>query len=841
MTGPSMSRALPPVLEPLRDLAADLRWTWSHAADDLWRTLDPDAWAVAENPWHLLQDVRQEKLERLAADAAAVDEVNRLARARREHLGTGGWFASTQRGVGPRGVAFFSMEFGLGEALPLYAGGLGVLAGDYLKAASDLGVPAVGVGLLYQEGYFRQTIDATGLQHELYPYNDPTTLPISPVLASDGSRLQVELEFPGRVLQLRAWQAIVGRACLYLLDSNDPANTPADRGITAKLYGGDREVQFLQEVVLGIGGWRLIDALGLDVEICHLNEGHAALAVLERARCFMARAGERRVPFREALWTTRAGNVFTTHTAVPAAFDRFGRQFVEQHLAYLRIYSGRLGISLGELLALGRSDPLDPNEPFNLAYLAMRGSTTANGVSALHGEVSRRLFQDLYQRWPEREVPITHVTNGVHTPTWDSAAADRLWEARCGKERWLGDLVDAARAMSGVPDDQLWASRTEARRALVVEARRRLARQLASRGADVFARVETLLDPDALTLGFARRFTAYKRLDMLLHNRMRLIRLLTNREHPVQLLIAGKAHPAEDDAKQVIQEWVELAQDPRVRDRLVFLEDYDITLAQELVRGVDVWINTPRRPWEACGTSGMKVLVNGGLNVSELDGWWAEAYSPDVGWALGDGTTHDGPEWDVIEAEQLYRVIEDEIVPEFYARDGRNLPTRWLARVRASMSTLAPRFSANRMVREYAELAYAPAAARFRERARDDNRLARELLGWAEAIERAWSSISFGALDVRAERDGYHFAVSVDFGSLDPCAVRVELYADPSATEPALRVPMQVADSTDGSGRVVYGASIATTRPSSHITPRIVPFHPHACVPAEAARICWQR
>jgi starch phosphorylase len=639
------------------------------------------------------------------------------------------------------------------------------------------------------------------------------------------------------------WQAIVGRSRLYLLDSNDPSNNPADRGITAKLYGGDRDVQFLQEVVLGIGGWRLIDALGLDIEICHLNEGHAALAVLERARCYMTRARERGVSFHEALWATRAGNVFTTHTAVRAAFDRFGRDFVEEHLAYLRIYADHLGIPLSDLLAFGRADPRDANEPFNLAYLAMRGSTSANGVSALHGQVSRRLFRDLYPRWPDGEIPITHVTNGVHTPTWDSAVADRLWESRCGKERWLGDLADAARAMSSIDDGELWNARTEGRRALVTAARRRLIRHLAARGAeaDILARVDGVLDPDALTLGFARRFTAYKRLDLLLHDRIRLIRLLTNRERPVQLLIAGKAHPAEDDAKELIQQWIELAQDARVRDRLVFLEDYDITLAQELVRGVDVWINTPRRPWEACGTSGMKVLVNGGLNVSELDGWWAEAYSPEVGWAIGDGITHDETARDDADADQLYHVLEDEIVPEFYARDEHGLPSRWLGRVRSSMSTLAPRFSANRMVREYVELLYAPATQRLRARTRDDSRLARELAEWAEMIDRAWSGVSFGPLDIRAERGGYHFAVRVELGSLDPCLVRVELYANPIAAEAATRVLMKRGDGVDGRRGAVYEASIATSRPSAHFTPRVVPFHPDACVPAESARICWQR
>ena len=837
-------RALPSQLEPLRELAMDLRWTWSHEADHLWRALDAEAWDASKNPWQVLRDVTPDKLERLAADAEMVREVYRLAEIRRGHQPGDGWFAAAYGRVpdAPRGVAFLSMEFGLGEALPLYAGGLGVLAGDYLKAASDLGVPSIGIGLLYQEGYFRQSIDAAGRQHELYPHNDPAILPISRARARDGGELFVELEFPGRNVRLRAWEAMVGRTRLYLLDSNDSTNSAVDRGITAKLYGGDPSVQFLQEIVLGIGGWRLIDALGLEIDVCHLNEGHAAFAVLERARCLMeavARTGGPALSFREAFWATRAGNVFTTHTAVSAAFDRFGPQFVEQHLHYVHHYAERLRAPMGEILALGRRDPRDENEPFNLAYLAMRGSASVNGVSALHESVSRRLFQDLYPRWPESEVPIAHVTNGVHTPTWDSEPADRLWERQCGKARWRGDLAGAARDMAGVGDDELWACRTEARRALVTQMRRRLGRQIASRGGapnDV-ARAALVLDEDTLTLGFARRFTAYKRPLLLLTDRGRLMRLLTDRRRPVQLLVAGKAHPADVSGKQAIREWIEFVQDLRVRDRVVFLEDYDLTLAQELVSGVDVWINTPRRPWEACGTSGMKVLVNGGLNISELDGWWAESHSPSVGWALGDGAAHDGPEWDAVEADQLYELLEREVVPEFYDR-GAGLPVRWLARVRASMSELAPRFSANRMVREYVDTLYVPAAAHFRERSCDGGRLARELARWADTIDRNWPGVSFGPVDVRTEHDGWAFSVPLHLGLLDPSMVRVELYADPVAGEAATHVPM-----TPLAGQVlgvtVYSAVVDTTRPSSDFTPRATAFHPNARLPAEAVQICW--
>lgn len=693
-------RPLPEGLEPLTDLALDLRWTWSHAGDALWRMVNPDIWDRTRNPWVILQDIPQVRLDQLAGDTTFREELQRLLAAQQQYLSDPGWYGQAHAEAGLRRIAYFSMEFGLGESLPLYAGGLGVLAGDYLKAASDLGVPVVGVGLLYQEGYCRQVVDADGQPQNLYPYNDPTSLPLLPVLAGGGGWLHVGLDLPGRTLLLRVWQARAGRVSLYLLDSNDPLNSPADRGITSKLYGGGPELRLLQEIVLGIGGWRLLDTFGLDVDVCHLNEGHAAFAVLERARSFMERTG---VTFWDALWATRAGNVFTTHTPVAAGFDTFGPALIQKYSTYSRHYLARLGISLTELLALGRKDPADPNEPFNMAYLALRGSGTVNGVSRLHGAVSRHIFRDLYPRWPEREVPVGHITNGVHVPSWDSPWADRLWTHAGGKERWLGTLEGLYEAIQACTDEELWTSRAAGRQALIRYARERLARQLGQRGAEpeMVAEAAHVLDPNVLTLGFARRFTGYKRPTLLLHDPERLVRLLTASERPVQIVVAGKPHPEDEEGRRLVEAWVVFVRQPAVRRRAVFLEDYDISLAQELVQGIDVWLNTPRRPWEACGTSGMKVLVNGGLNLSELEGWWAEAYAPEVGWALGDGQEHLEPDWDAREAEELYKRLEQEIVPEFYTRDTQGIPRPWVARMRASMAHLAPRFSSNRMVREY--------------------------------------------------------------------------------------------------------------------------------------------
>ncbi len=586
MYGSYIPLELPEALRPLAALALDLRWTWSHAADPLWRQLEPRAWEQLENPWVLVQEIDRRRLEEMAGDPEWMEELRRLDDERRAHLADPGWFGRTHAGeLG--GVAYFSMEFGLGEALPLYAGGLGVLAGDHLKASSDLGVPLTGVGLLYHQGYFRQVLGPEGEQGEAYPFNDPSGLPVQPVLGPEGGWLHVPLILPGRILQIRLWRAQVGRVELILLDTNDPANSPADRGITGTLYGGSQEMRILQEIVLGVGGWRALEALGRDPEVLHLNEGHAAFALVERARGYMRRNGG---DFRDALWATRPGNIFTTHTPLPAGMDVYGTDLIHRYEPVLRDYVAGLGLRVQEFLALGRKDPTDREESFNMAYLALRGSGAANGVSRLHGAVSRRLFQGLFPRWPEREVPVTYVTNGVHVPTWDSPAADRLWEKAAGKERWRGTLAGVIEALSEVDAEALWALRAESRRALVEYVRRRLARQLGYHGVPR-ERIEAarhVFDVNALTLGFARRITEYKRPTMLLRDRDRFARLLSDPHRPVQIVVAGKAHPADPLGRSMVGEWVEFSRDPRVRGHVVFLEDYDMRMAQELVRGVDI-------------------------------------------------------------------------------------------------------------------------------------------------------------------------------------------------------------------------------------------------------------
>jgi starch phosphorylase len=829
---------LPEGLEGLAELGLDLRWSWSHTTDLLWERIDPDLWNLTRNPWLILQTVSYSHLEALAHDSAFTKQLSDHVRQHEEELKGPSWF-STAHADSRLTVAYFSMEFGLSEALPVYSGGLGILAGDHLKTASDLGVPIVAVGLLYQQGYFRQMIDADGAQVEFYPYNDPSQLPILPVRDKEGEWLCIDVELPGRPVRLRAWQAKVGRVTLYLLDSNDPANSPADQCISAELYGGGPEMRLQQEIILGIGGWRLLRALGVDAHVCHLNEGHAALAVVERARSFMADAKQ---PFEVALAATRAGNIFTTHTPVEAGFDRFSPALAGR---YLGAYAERLGIGFDRLLALGRRDPGNAMEPLNMAYLAVRGSGAVNGVSKLHGEVSRHVFEPLFPRWPHVEVPVTHVTNGVHVPSWDSEAADELWSGACGKDRWRGPMLTVESDLKCLPDEAFWAFRNEGCRQFISYARERLIRQLEAAAAprQEIQEAGGFLDPNALTMGFARRFATYKRPNLLLHDPDRLMRLLTNHDRPVQLVIAGKAHPKDEPGKALIRAWSDFIRRPQVRSRVVFLSDYDMSLAEHLVQGVDLWINTPRRPWEASGTSGMKVLVNGGLNLSELDGWWAEAYRPEAGWAIGDGREHDNdPGWDAREAEQLYQLLENEVIPTFYDRDSNGIPRAWVARMRQSMAELTPRFSTNRMVREYVERLYLPAASAYRRRGADAGRLAAQIVDWQHAVEGKWASLRLDPCVAATEGSQYVFEVRLYLDGLADGAFRVELFADSVDGKAPVRQEMTRAGrSPDAAGGWTYRAAVPATRPVTDYTARVVPYHADAAVPLEATQILWQR
>ena len=825
------------VIDELTDIALNLRWSWNHAADDLWNQLDPELWELTRNPWVMLQTVSQERLTTLTADPqfrARIDEVFRRRKYREQ---TASWFQRTYDKPPFTRIAYFSLEFMLSDALPIYSGGLGNVAGDQLKAASDLGVPVVGVSLLYQVGYFRQHIDADGRQQVLYPFNDPGQLPIRPVRQANGEWLRIPVQLPGFRLWLRTWQVDAGRAKLYLLDTNDPANLPEHRGITSELYGGGPELRISQEQVLGIGGSRLLRALGIKHEVCHLNEGHAAFAVLERARQYMEEA---HVPFETALAVTRAGNLFTTHTPVEAGFDRFAPDLVERHFRYYAREA--LHIPMHDLLALGRQNPEDESEPFSMALLAMRGSGHVNGVSRLHGQVSRHLFQNIFPRWPEAEVPISHVTNGVHVPIWDSSEADKLWTEACGQLRWDGEIKDLAEGFKQVPDARLWQMRRASRKSFVQFIRERLSRQIAGHGASAqeVDEIGRIFDPDSLTLGFARRFATYKRPNLLLHNPDRLLAILTNKTRPVQLVLAGKAHPRDIQGQEMIRRWVEFIRRTPARSQAIFLSDYDMRLTERMVQGVDVWLNTPRRPWEACGTSGMKVLVNGGLNLSELDGWWAEAYTPELGWALGDGREHgDDPAWDAAEAEQLYTLLEQHVIPEFYDRDEAGIPVAWIHRMRESMARLTPAFSATRCVREYTQKHYVPLAAAYLRRSAEGPGIAEDLLNWRRQVADHWHRLRFGSVRVETEGADHHFVAQVHLEELKPDDIQVELYAEALDGGEPVRHVMAQQEALVGESGWRYTATVPADRPAGDFTPRIIPHHPEAFVPLEAAQILW--
>jgi glycogen phosphorylase len=832
-------RALPHDVEGFKELAAlalDLRATWNHEREQVWRALDPVLWDLTHNPWAVLRTASRDHIEKLLADPEFRGRVDAIERAKSEALAKPTWFQQAHPKAPVKHIAYFSMEFMLSEALPIYSGGLGNVAGDQLKAASDLGVPVTGVSLLYSQGYFRQVIDANGGQQAMYPYNDPGQLPIVPLRGPNGDWLRLQLNLPGHSIWLRAWQVQVGRVKLYLLDSNDVANFPAYRGITSELYGGGSYLRLMQELVLGIGGWRLLVALGIEPEVCHLNEGHAAFAVLERARSFMVATG---LPFRAALAATSAGNLFTTHTAVAAGFDRFAPDLIESLLGeYART---SLGISSEELLGLGRQNPHDPTESFNMAYLAIHGSGAVNAVSRLHGVVSRNLFQSLFPRWPTDEVPVGYVTNGVHTSTWVGASADALWRKVCGPDRWWGGSTSHDSHILTVDPVELWKFRSAARKDLIEYARERVSRDLVASGAAPGEAeiARKLFDPDVLTIAFARRFATYKRPNLLLHDPQRLLKILTNAQRPVQLIMAGKAHPADEPGQALIRQWIQFIRNTEARRHVIFLSDYDMLLTQNLVQGADVWLNTPRRPWEASGTSGMKVLVNGGINLSELDGWWAEAYTPEVGWALGDGREHgDDPQWDAAEAEALYTLLEHEVIPQFYTRDNRGVPMAWVERMRASMAQLTAQFSTDRTVREYTEKFYLPAAKGYADRSANKGAVGDRVARWRRDLDEKWSSLRFGEVKVRTEGGQHNFEVQVYLNGLAPDAVRVELFA---GGEPPVMQEMRPLQQLVGTGHAwSYGAQVSAGRPARDYTARIIPSHAGVAVPLESTYILWQ-
>jgi starch phosphorylase len=698
--------ALNDVTRKLRELSRNLWWTWQPEIRSIFRELSPDVWSdVYHNPVALLKHLDAGLIERRVHDLEMQTRINQAHRRLSEYLrGDDGWGAVHAGPLRARPLAYFSAEFGLHHSLPIYSGGLGVLAGDHLKSMSDLGIPVVGVGLLYHEGYVHQQMDAAGWQQDLYEPIAVEELPVDPWLDGDGQQLRFAVELPGREVFLRVWHVHVGRSDLLLLDARDDANSEADRALTARLYGGDQETRIQQEILLGIGGFRALGKLGIRPSVLHLNEGHSAFALLEWARQRIEREG---LTPERALREVREASVFTTHTPVPAGQDRFRSELARHHLEPI---ATALGMPLDEVMLLGLEPPFDPAGTFGPTVLALRLCHRANGVSALHGRVSRQMWKGLFAGRSDDEVPIGHITNGVHVRTWLASDMQNLITHHMGN-RWLESVSrhELWKQIDAIPDAELWEVHQVLKAQLLTFVRDRLTERRHRLGHDEPS-VEPLV-PDALTLGFARRFATYKRSDLLLRDPDRLARLVTNAERPVQIIFAGKAHPQDEGGKQLAQRVAQLGEDPRFGGRVVFVENYSMLVGRQLVQGVDAWLNTPRRPLEACGTSGQKCILNGVLNISILDGWWAEAYDGGNGFAIGDLSSHTDPEiQDERDAQALFELLERQVVPLYYERDARGLPRGWMARVKRAIRTLAWRYNADRMVIDYARECYLPAA-----------------------------------------------------------------------------------------------------------------------------------
>ena len=769
---------IPERLQPLFRIANNLWWCWDPEAIDLFRHLDRILWERGyANPIRMLELVSQERLTELAADEGYLAMLDRAVARLSNYLERPTWFAQTHANSKLL-VAYFCAEFGIVEGIRLYSGGLGILAGDHLKSASDLGVPLVAVGLLYRRGYFRQYLNADGWQQEQYPEADFHALPLTLERRPDGSPATVQVQLPGRALQVQVWRAQVGRVPLYLLDTDVEDNRPEDRAVTSTLYGGDKDMRIRQEIVLGVGGLRALKALGIEPTVCHMNEGHAAFLAAERIRQVMERS---RAGFAEAKALVASSNVFTTHTPVPAGIDVFPPDLVERYFAPC---CAQLGLSRDQFMAFGRQNPADPNEPLSMAVLAIRLSGATNGVSALHARVSQRMWSGLWPDVPVDDIPITSITNGVHVRGWLSQDMAGLFDAYLGP-RWVSHPADQSvwERVEQIPDAELWRTHERRRERLAGFARRRLRAQLEQRGAPPAerAQAEEVLDPKALTIGFARRFATYKRATLLFADPGRLSRILSDRDRPVQIIFAGKAHPADQDGKDFIRQIVHFARQPEFRQRIVFLEDYDIKVGRYLYQGVDVWLNTPRRPLEASGTSGMKATVNGAINISILDGWWDEAYDGTNGWAIGRGEEYQDTGYqDQIESQALYQILESEVVPMFYARGRDGLPREWIRRMKHAMRTICPVFSAYRMVREYTERLYIPAGRQWERLGADGLARARALAQWQERVRATWKDVAVRA--VRADTvtpllagDARSVEVDVALGVLRPEDVSVSM------------------------------------------------------------------
>lgn len=839
---------LPPALEPLLPIARNLWWCWDHEAIELFYRIDRSLWdSTGQNPVSLLGQVTQERLEELATDEGFLAQLTRVFQRFQDYLKATPWRDKHKDAPADFNVAYFSAEFGLHESVCIYSGGLGLLAGDHLKSSSDLALPLVGVGMFYREGYHRQYLNADGWQQERYPRNDVYQLPLSLVRDKKGAPLVIELPFPDRVVKVRVWRCDVGRTPLFLLDTDFDANDPDDREITGQLYGGDRDTRIRQEIVLGMGGVKALHAMNIHPTVYHMNEGHAAFMALERMKDLMRGEG---LTFEHAIESVKTASVFTTHTPVSAGNDMFAPEMVSH---YFKKYCDELGITVEQLLALGRQDPGDTREPFCMTVLALKLSAFANGVSKLHGEVARDMWARTWKDIPANEVPITSITNGVHSKFWISRDLSGLFDRYLGPS-WVTDPSDADiwAQIEDIPDAELWRTHERRRERLVNFARHRLVSQLKARGASnsEVAAANEVLDPEALTIGFARRFATYKRANLFLADQERLVRILKNEKRPVQFIIAGKAHPQDNLGKEVIRNIIHFMRQHDVRNQLVFIEDYDINVARYLVEGADCWLNNPRRPMEASGTSGMKAAANGVLNISVLDGWWCEAQPMgEVGWSIGHGESYaNTDEQDNVESEMLYELLEREVSPTFYDRSRDGIPRKWIRLMKNSIKMIVPQFNTHRMVSEYADRFYLPSTVRRNEMRADKRTRSAKLAAWKQRVRTSWEKVHFLSVESGPTESlpfGSYLPVRADLflDKLSDGDVVVEVYhGDVDAFEritTGRTTPMRCVEKLDGSIFRFEGAILCDKTGQQGFTVRAVPSHADLAQKHETALICW--
>jgi len=838
---------LPPELQPIQKLAYNLWISWNQDTRRLFQHIDRDLWDESgHNPVEILSRISQGRVMELLDDDGFLSQMERVWKDYQDYMAEKGAYSFLLSQPIDFKIAYFSMEYGLTESLPIYSGGLGVLAGDHLKSASDLRLPLVGVGLMYKQGYFNQYLSSDGWQQENYAENDLYHLPIELAVLPSGEPVKISVRLLDRDCWAQIWKAQVGRVPLYLLDTNIAENAPAERDLTSGLYAGNNETRLRQEILLGIGGVRALKALGEDPIVYHMNEGHCFLVALERIRQFVL---DKKLDFETARTVVKSSIVFTTHTPVPAGNDVFPMDLAE---SYLRPYVDEMGVKWSDFVQLGRARPRDTHEPFGATVFAIKNSNFRNGVSKLHGEVSREMWSDIWPHVNPDESPIASITNGIHIPSWISPEMSDLFDRYLGP-RWREDPDNQKtwERINEIPDAELWTTHQRRRSRMVAYCRKRLITQLEKRGAkpQQIDRARESLHPDYLTIGFARRFATYKRGDLIFKNLDRLRTIFNDKDRPVQIIIAGKAHPKDNEGKEIIQRILHIADEAPFRGRIVFIEDYNMDIARYLVEGVDVWLNNPRRPMEACGTSGMKSTANGALNLSVPDGWWVEGYRPELGWSIGAGESYDNLDYqDLVESTAIYDLLEREIIPLFYDRGLDGMPRGWVAMMKKSMRALCPVFNSNRMVEEYTDKCYMEAALDYRSLVSSDYQNARDVMNWKSNLRKSWERIQIIEMnqdldeEVRVH-DEMRIRAKVQLGELKPNEVSVRVYYGYLTSSGTL---LQTSDvfmehmEDQGSGVHVFGATLQCERTGRFgYSVRILPRHRYNRYPLDLGLICW--